>query len=61
MGYETFATEAEAMAHIREMIGWDAEAVQLHLPDDSKADADGNAWVIQCDGSLFLRDDGYVR
>ena len=61
MDYETFATREAAARIVAMMRGWAVEIVQLYLPDNENADGDGHAWVIQCDGTLYLRRDGYVR
>jgi len=61
MDFETFSTRRQAKATIAQMRGWTARAVKLFLPEDPKADREGNAWVIECEGRLYLRKDGYVR
>lgn len=62
MNYETFGTERNARARLRQLIGWPNKALeQIYLPDDKNADADGNVWVITPAEGQYLRSDGYVR
>jgi hypothetical protein len=56
MDMQTYATRTEAEATIETMRGWDAEAEEINIgPDDE------TAWSILCDGTKYLRTDGYVR
>jgi len=61
MDYQTYRTRNHAEKEVARMKGWLAKPVQLYLPDDPNASRAGNAWVIQCDDTLYLRSDGYVR
>lgn len=57
--YQTFDTRQDAQREIATMRGWTAKAVRLTLatPDGRTVDR----WVIQCDGTHYLRADGFVR
>lgn len=61
----TFATRKEAQVELAKMSGWDAKVSQLYMPDDPKANARGNVFVIQVKRGtgdpMYIRDDGYVR
>ena len=60
--YQTYATAAEALDAIDDMHGWDdPHAVEIYLPDSDDADDDGNVWVVEARGGVYLRRDGYVR
>lgn len=56
MDKQTYNTQREALAKIKTMRGWHARPIRLYLDDDR-----GDQWVIQCDHTLYLRLDGYVR
>lgn len=61
----TFATRKDAKAELAKMSGWDAKVSQLYMPDDPKANANGNVFVIEVkqgkSDPMYLRTDGYVR
>lgn len=61
MDYQTYPTRKAAKEEIKTMRGWSTKIVSVYLPDDPNANKNGNAFVIQCDGDKYLRDDGYVR
>jgi len=59
---EVFTSEDEAYSYLRNLRGWPEKiAQQLYFPDHSKADADGNVWVIMPSEGMYLRTDGFVR
>ena len=61
MNYQTFKTRKQAKMEIAKMRGWAARPRHFYLPEDPNANHEGYAWVIECDGRLYLRADGYVR
>jgi len=69
MDYQTFRTRKNAKAEAAKMRGWSVKVVKIYLghdPYDSDSmkhniDGKGNTWVIECNGNMYLRADGYVR
>lgn len=61
MDYQTFPSKKAALTQIATMRGWDAKPVRFTLQTQPDSNETIDAWVIQCDGSKFLRSDGYVR
>ena len=59
--YQTFKTYLDAEAEIAKMRGWETTPKRMYLPGDPNADRKGMTWVIECNGRLYLRTDGYVR
>lgn len=55
MDRETFPTRKATLAVIAEMKGWTARPERIEGYDGRKV------WVICCNGTLYLRNDGYVR
>ena len=60
MDYKGFATRKEAQAEANKMRGWRTKVVLIFAPNHPKAKND-LVWVIQCDSSKYLREDGFVR
>jgi len=59
--YQTYKTRKEAETEVAKMRGWEARPRHFYLPGDPNANREGYAWVIECEGRLYLRTDGYVR
>lgn len=59
--YETYTTYRDAADARDNVCGWSTKIAKLYLPDDSHANAQGDVYVIECDGHRYLRTDGYVR
>jgi hypothetical protein len=60
--YMTFEGEAEACAYLMMLRGWPGKiANQVYLPDNPKADEEGNVWVITLGDGKYLRRDGFFR
>jgi len=62
---KTFARRECAEQERDTMQGWHTHIAQLYLPDDPQADADGNAWIIECwqgnEEHRYMCTDGYIR
>lgn len=64
---QTFKTRKEAAAHIATMAGWSARPVKLFLAVEDSYDPEhgyakhADQWAVECDGSKYLRTDGYVN
>lgn len=56
---QTYATRTQAKAAIANMQGWDAKPVKYCFATVGGGTVD--AWVIECDGDKYLREDGFVR
>jgi hypothetical protein len=61
MDYQTFDSKEDAEGTISRMLGWIAKAVQIQLPSPTDPQELVDTWVVECDGGLYLRDDGFIR